>query len=98
MNHASFSHGMALPALALAPVLITGCNKKLHLPSVTTLRPVVRFTAAPIDTIGPYGKRASYIYHYLLNCLWYDPDCRVDHFMYKIALPWTPRVYDTVAT
>ena len=90
MNRAQFRHAVALAALALAPVLVSGCSNKLHLPLVTSLRPVVRLTAAPIDTIGPDGKRAKYVYHYKLNWVGYDPDGRVDHFMYTIDPPGSP--------
>ncbi len=90
MNRSHLRRAAAVVALAFLPLLIEGCNKKLHLPSVATLRPVVRLTAAPIDTIGPDGRRARYIYHYKLNWVGYDPDGRVDHFLYTIDPPGSP--------
>jgi hypothetical protein len=57
---------------------------------VTTQRPVLRLTAAPIDTLGPDGRKISYIYHYKLDWIAYDPDGRVDHFLYAIDPPGSP--------
>ena len=90
MKSAHLRLAAMLAALALVPLIASGCSKKLHLPTVTNTRPIVRLTAAPIDTIGPDGKRSTYVYHYKLNWVGYDPDGRVDHFLYTIDPPGSP--------
>ena len=90
MNLVHVRHAAAYAALALVLAVAAGCSKKLHLPTVTELRPVLRLTAAPIDTLGPDGRKISYIYHYRMDWIAYDPDGRVDHFLYTIDPPGSP--------
>src|SRR5258706_8518230 len=52
--------------------------------------PTVRLTAAPVDTITSDGQRLKYFYAYKLNWVGYDPDGRVDHFLYAIDRQKTP--------
>jgi hypothetical protein len=66
---------------------LSGCSKKLSLPLVHNLPPTVRLTAAPVDTMDQSGQRLKYFYAYKLNWVGYDPDGRVDHFLYAIDPP-----------
>ena len=87
-----------LAASALVGMLPCGCSKKIHLPVVVDQRPTVRLTAAPIAETGPSGKPAKYIYHYKLSWVGYDPDGKVDHFLYTIDPPGSPGGGDAGAT
>ena len=80
----------ALILLAALTPLLAGCNKKLSLAQVFNQRPTVRLSASPVDTLGPDGKRATYIYHYRMDWIGNDPDGRVDHFLYTIDPPGSP--------
>jgi len=90
MKHVHVRHAGVLVALALLLGMASGCNKKIHLPTVTAQRPVLRLSAAPIDTLGPDGRKTSYVYHYKMNWIAYDPDGRVDHYLYTIDPPGSP--------
>ena len=90
MQRVHFRRAATLAGLALMPLIIWGCDKKLRLPSISQQRPVVRLTAAPIDTVGPDGLRSKYVYHYKMDWIGYDPDGRVDHFIYAIDPPGSP--------
>ena len=76
--------------LALMPLLVAGCNKKLSLSPLINQPPTIRLSAAPVDTLGADGKRASYIYHYRMNWVGYDPDGRVSYFLYTVDPPGSP--------
>jgi len=80
----------AFVVLGLLTLLVIGCNKKLSLSPVFNERPTIRLSAAPVDTLGPDGKRATYIYHYKMNWVGYDPDGRVIYFLYTIDPPGSP--------
>src|SRR5437667_7332415 len=81
------------PALGLAMlVLAFGCSKKLHLAPVQNQLPEVRLTSAPIDTSG------RYYYSYTVDWVGFDPDGRVDHFLYTIDPQKIPPGQDTVWT
>jgi len=83
--------GAALVAvLALLAGVASGCNKKIHLPTVVGQRPFLRLSAAPIDTLGPDGRKVSYVYHYKMDWVGYDPDGRIDHYLYTIDPPGSP--------
>jgi hypothetical protein len=90
MNLVHARRATMLAALALLAGMASGCNKKITLPTVVQQRPTLRLSAAPIDTIGTDGRKVSYIYHYKMNWVGYDPDGRVDHFMYVIDPPGWP--------
>src|SRR6266496_1920058 len=89
MNHKPHRPG-ALVVLALLSLLVAGCNKKLSLAPVVNEPPTIRLSAAPVDTVGPDGNRATYIYHYRMNWVGYDPDGRVSYFLYTIDPPGSP--------
>ena len=74
--------------LALAALLIPGCNRKLKLPLVANQRPEVQLTQAPVATTTPY------FYSYELRWAGYDSDGRVDHFLYAVD-PTPPPASDT---
>ena len=78
---------VALALVALAPLATTGCSKKLLTTFVPNQPPSVRFTRAPINTTG------HYFYAYTMNWTGFDPDGRLDHFVYKVD----PTI-DTAAT
>src|SRR5438046_510029 len=81
------------PALGLAMlVLAFGCAHKLHLAPVQNQLPEVRLTSAPIDTSG------RYYYSYTVDWVGFDPDGRVDHYLYTIDPQNIPPGQDTVWT
>jgi hypothetical protein len=75
----------AAPALiVLAAVLIAawGCNKKPTVPMISgNQSPTVRITMAPVDT-----TQLNY-YVITINWIGFDPDGRVDHFLFAIDPP-----------
>ncbi len=70
--------GLALAGLA------SGCNKKLSLPAVYNLRPEIELTQAPVATTIPY------FYSYEVRWTGFDPDGRVDHYLYVLDPPPPP--------
>src|SRR6266699_1435051 len=87
MNLVQVRGAALVAALALLAGVASGCNKKIHLPTVIQERPVLRLSAAPIDTLGPDGRKVSYVYHYRMDWVGYDPDGRIDHYLYTIDPP-----------
>ena len=75
----SHSKFLLLPIVVAAMVL--GCGRKPFPGKVDNQLPEVRLTAAPIDTTG------RYFYSYLMDWVGYDPDRRVDHYLYAIDPP-----------
>jgi hypothetical protein len=75
----SHSKFLLLPIVVAAMVL--GCGRKPFPGKVDNQLPEVRLTAAPIDTTG------RYFYSYLMDWVGYDPDGRVDHYLYAIDPP-----------
>lgn len=73
MRPARFLPGLAA-ALACA-ALLAGCNKKIHLPVVTNLRPEVTLTQAPVSSSTPY------FYSYELRWTGFDPDGRIARYL-----------------
>jgi len=91
MHRMCFRPAATVAALALVPLILWGCDKKITLPAVFNQRPVVRLTAAPIDTLNADGVSiAKYIYHYRMDWVGFDPDGQIDHFMYAIDPPGSP--------
>lgn len=76
-----------LAAVALAAVT-TGCSKTTNQVRGNQ-RPVIRLTQAPVDSgeVDPRGDRLRYFYAYRMNWSSYDPDGRVDHYLYAIDPP-----------
>lgn len=81
---------------SLAALLGVGACSKMHIipNTVQNQLPIVRITAAPIDsnaTCTPDPARSCYS----LTLMWtgYDPDGRVDHYLYAVDPPASP---DTV--
>jgi hypothetical protein len=86
--------GVALAALvSLSALVAAGCSKKLVTQLVPNKPPEVRLTGAPAarDSLNPD------FYAYTLQWVGFDPDGRVDHFLYAIdpADPHTPDRSDT---
>ena len=72
----------ALIALAAGLIAVAGCNKKPTVPMVSgNQSPTVRITFAPIDT----STRNYYVI--TINWIGFDPDGRVDHFLFAIDPP-----------
>ncbi|HEY6867049.1 MAG TPA: hypothetical protein VI792_07325 [Candidatus Eisenbacteria bacterium] len=67
-----------LAALALSASLVAGCNKKIKLPVVTNQRPEVTLTQAPVSATKPY------FYSYEVRWSGFDPDGRIDHYLYAV--------------
>jgi hypothetical protein len=85
MNHRRLAAAPALIALAAVLIAATGCNKKPNVPMVSGNQPpTVRITSAPRDT------SARNYYVITLNWIGFDPDGRVDHFLYSIDPPKDP--------
>ena len=66
--------GLGLVALVVA----LGCAKDKNPIQIENRRPEVRLTSAPIDTSG------LYYYSYTVNWVGFDPDGRVDHYLFTI--------------
>lgn len=77
---------VAIALLLLAGLLASSCSKSAKsLLQVANIAPEVRVTAAPIDTnavCSPDAARSCY--SLTLNWVGYDPDGRVDHFIYAV--------------
>ncbi len=77
-----FPHSKQLLRIGLglaAVVLAFGCSKKpMSLLQQANRAPEVRLTSAPVDTSG------LYYYSYTVDWVGFDPDGRVDHFLYTI--------------
>jgi hypothetical protein len=74
---------VALALLAGAAIAATGCSEKIKKATLPNQLPEVRITSAPIDTnvvCDPSPTRSCY----LITVSWvgYDPDGRVDHYLY----------------
>lgn len=67
----------AVPVLLLA---LVGCGPDDPLHIVPNQMPSVRLTSAPVSSV----KSDSVYYAYRLNWVGYDPDGRVDHYLYAI--------------
>ena len=80
---------LVLVVLFLAGLLASGCSKDSNnLLQVANLFPEVRVTSAPIDTnavCAPDAARSCY--SLTLNWVGYDPDGRVDRFIYAVDPP-----------
>ena len=63
---------------ALAALAATGCSKSLKSAIVPNQLPTVRLSSAPYDTTN------RYFYSYRINWVGYDPDGRVDHYVYWV--------------
>ena len=85
MNLRRLAAAPALIALTAGLIAATGCNKKPTVPMVSgNQAPTVRITSAPRDTSG----RNYYVI--TINWIGFDPDGRVDHFLYAIDPPKDP--------
>src|SRR5262245_10120752 len=73
----------ALVVLALVTLVGAGCGKKLVTQLVPNQPPEVTLTSAPLklDNLKPD------FYSYTLQWSGYDPDGRVDHFLYAVDPP-----------
>jgi len=74
----------------LALVLALGCAKEKNPILIENRRPEVRLTSAPIDT------SSLYFYSYTVNWVGFDPDGRVDHYLFTIDPHMIPPGQDTV--
>jgi hypothetical protein len=70
----------ALAVIALVALVSGGCSKKLRNQLIPNEAPDVRLTAAPVarDSLKPD------FYAYTMQWVGYDPDGRVDHFLYAV--------------
>ena len=80
---------LVLVVLFLAGLLASGCSRNSKLPfQVANLLPEVRVTSAPIDinaVCAPDAARSCYSLTF--NWVGYDPDGRVDRFIYAVDPP-----------
>src|SRR5580765_250125 len=74
---------LARIVLALVPLaLLAGCaNKKSVISPKANLRPTIELTRAP------YNQSTRFEYSYRMDWLGYDPDGRIDHYLYAIDPP-----------
>jgi len=79
-------------AVSAITALFAGCDyaPKIANP-ISNEKPTVRLTAAPVSEL----KSDSVFYAYRINWVGYDPDGRVDHFLYAIDPPSVDRVDST---
>jgi hypothetical protein len=85
MNTRRLAAAPALVALAAGLIAAWGCNKKPIVPIVGGNQPpTVRITTAPLDT-----TELNY-YVITLNWIGFDPDGRVDHFLFAVDPPRDP--------
>lgn len=78
MNNPSAKSLLSVVLGAAALVLALGCAKDKNPIQIENHRPEVRLTSAPIDTSG------LYYYSYTVNWVGFDPDGRVDHYLYTL--------------
>lgn len=76
-------------ALALVTLVAAGCSKKISDVILPNEKPVVRLTHAPVD------QGDTTFYAFRMNWVGYDPDGRVDHFLYAIDPPNVAQVDST---
>lgn len=77
-----------LAVIALVALVGAGCSQKLVTELIPNQPPQVQFSTAPAirDT------STSYFYAYRMQWVGYDPDGRVDHFLFAVDPP-NPNVY-----
>lgn len=74
-----------------ASLAVSSCSKKIQHLIVPNQLPTVRITSAPIDTnavCNPDPVRSCY--SLIVDWVGYDPDGRVDHYLYAIDPPRDP--------
>jgi hypothetical protein len=72
--------GAALALLALAALVVGGCSKKLSSQLIPNQPPEVRLTGAPAQPDSAHPD----FYAYTMQWVGFDPDGRVDHFLYAV--------------
>jgi hypothetical protein len=88
----TFRSLLALMAVTAVTALFAGCDTAPKIANpIPNQRPTVRLTAAPVSEL----KSDSVFYAYRINWVGYDPDGRVDYFMYAIDPPSVDRVDST---
>ena len=78
MNTQSVKSLLRIGLVLVALVLGLGCSKDKNPMQIENRRPEVRLTSAPIDT------SSLYYYSYTVNWVGFDPDGRVDHYLFTI--------------
>ncbi|HYM80252.1 MAG TPA: hypothetical protein VEY91_02445, partial [Candidatus Limnocylindria bacterium] len=81
---------LVLPSLAVL-ALVAGCSEKTSKMLIPNQPPTVRLTQAPVSP----APGDSVYYAYRLNWTGYDPDGRVDYYLYAIDPPSVDRVDST---
>ncbi len=76
MKSTRLALSLSLLVAALAALAASGCSKSLKSALVPNQPPTVRLSSAPYDTTN------RYFYSYRINWVGYDPDGRVDHYIY----------------
>jgi hypothetical protein len=98
MRHPPFTRLARLAALCsvAAALAISSCSHKLGHIVIPNMLPTVTITSAPIDTnvvCDPSPTRSCYLI--TVDWVGYDPDGRVDHYLYAVDPP-TDAGLDTV--
>jgi len=79
MNIRSMAPAALLAALVLGAA---GCSDKIDPTPLFNERPTIRLTQAPIDSTS------ENYYAYRMNWVGFDPDGRVDYYLYKVDAPF----------
>ena len=76
----NYRRSIFTPLGAIALIAAAGCTPKVVNPK-QNVRPLIELTRAP------YNESTRFEYAYRMNWLGYDPDGRVDHYLYAIDPP-----------
>jgi len=82
MNSRRLRFGLTALAIGIAIAAVTGCSPdKAILNPKANQRPILELTRAP------YNETTRFEYQYRMNWLGYDPDGRIDRYLYAIDPP-----------
>ncbi len=71
--------------MLLVAALMSSCSNNKNIFPINNIPPIVRLTASPIDTNAVcLPDRARSCYSLTLDWVGYDPDGRVDHYIYAV--------------
>ena len=74
-------HARTLAAVLSMALFGAGCGPKIPFVPHTNVRPTIELTRAP------YNQSTRFEYSYRMDWLGYDPDGRIDHYLYAIDPP-----------
>ena len=80
---------LAVTALLASLVFAAGCGESVKTDFLPNENPTIRLTQAPIDSTS------ENYYAYRMNWVGFDPDGRVDYYLYKVDAPFPLHVDNT---